>query len=56
MIEGLTAERIVVLLTQNSIPFTEVTPHRASLEQAYLELTREAVTLQFKSQSRGRQS
>jgi ABC-2 type transport system ATP-binding protein len=56
MIEGLTAERIVVLLTQNSIPFTEVTPHRASLEQAYLELTRESVTLQFKSQSRERQS
>ena len=43
MIEGLTAERLVVLLTQNSIPFTEVTPHRASLEQAYLELTRESV-------------
>jgi ABC-2 type transport system ATP-binding protein len=43
MIEGLTAERIVVLLTQNAIPFTEVTPHRASLEQAYLELTRESV-------------
>jgi ABC-2 type transport system ATP-binding protein len=50
MIEGLTAERIVVLLTQNSIPFTEVTPHRASLEQAYLELTRESVDF------RGRQS
>jgi ABC-2 type transport system ATP-binding protein len=32
-----------VLLTQNAIPFTEVTPHRASLEQAYLELTRESV-------------
>jgi ABC-2 type transport system ATP-binding protein len=43
MINGLTAERIVVLLTQNAIPFTEVTPHRASLEQAYLELTRESV-------------
>jgi ABC-2 type transport system ATP-binding protein len=50
MIEGLTAERIVVLLTQDSIPFTEVTPHRASLEQAYLELTRESVDF------RGRQS
>jgi ABC-2 type transport system ATP-binding protein len=50
MIEGLTAERIVVLLTQNSIPFTEVTPHRASLEQAYLDLTRESVDF------RGRQS
>jgi len=50
MIEGLTAERIVVLLTRDSIPFTEVTPHRASLEQAYLELTRESVDF------RGRQS
>jgi ABC-2 type transport system ATP-binding protein len=50
MIEGLPAERIVVLLTRNAIPFTEVTPHRASLEQAYLELTRESVDF------RGRQS
>jgi ABC-2 type transport system ATP-binding protein len=39
----LSAERIVALLTGHGVPFAEVSAHRASLEQAYLELTREAV-------------
>jgi ABC-2 type transport system ATP-binding protein len=43
MISGLPAERVVALLTENSIPFAEVTAHRATLEQAYMELTRDAV-------------
>ncbi len=43
MISGLPAERVVALLTENSIPFAEVTAHRATLEEAYLELTRDAV-------------
>jgi ABC-2 type transport system ATP-binding protein len=42
-INGISSERTVVLLTQHAIPFTEVTPHRASLEEAYLELTRTSV-------------
>jgi ABC-2 type transport system ATP-binding protein len=42
-VDGLTAARVVALLTENTVPFTEVTAHRASLEEAYMELTREAV-------------
>ena len=42
-IKGLPAERAVVLLSEHAIPFAEVTAHRATLEQAYLELTKDAV-------------
>jgi ABC-2 type transport system ATP-binding protein len=42
-ISGLPAERIVGLLTEHRLPFTEVAAHRASLEEAYMELTRNAV-------------
>jgi ABC-2 type transport system ATP-binding protein len=42
-IANLPAERIVALLTTHRIPFTEVSAHRASLEEAYMELTRDAV-------------
>jgi ABC-2 type transport system ATP-binding protein len=42
-VRDLSAERIVALLTGNAVPFAEVSAHRASLEEAYLELTREAV-------------
>ena len=42
-ISGLSSERIVELLAGNTIPFTEVSPHRASLEEAYMELTRDSV-------------
>ncbi|HLK00983.1 MAG TPA: ATP-binding cassette domain-containing protein [Streptosporangiaceae bacterium] len=41
-ISGFSAERTVRLLTRNSIPFSEVSAHRASLEEAYMELTRDA--------------
>jgi len=37
------AEQIVAALTDSRIPFTEVAAHRASLEEAYMELTRDAV-------------
>jgi ABC-2 type transport system ATP-binding protein len=40
---GLAAERAVVLLSGNGIPFTEVTPQRATLEDAYMQLTRDTV-------------
>lgn len=40
---GLTAAAVVALLTDNAVPFTEIAAHRASLEEAYMELTREAV-------------
>jgi ABC-2 type transport system ATP-binding protein len=42
-ISNLSAERIVALLSGNAIPFSEVSPHRASLEEAYMELTRDSV-------------
>jgi hypothetical protein len=40
---GLTSETTISVLTSNSIPFSEVTTHRATLEEAYMELTRESV-------------
>jgi len=42
-IKGLSAERTVAALTTAQIPFSEVSAYRATLEQAYMELTREAV-------------
>ena len=39
---GLTAEAMIKLLSDNGVPFSEVSAHRASLEEAYLELTRDA--------------
>ncbi|HEX5404987.1 MAG TPA: ATP-binding cassette domain-containing protein [Pseudonocardiaceae bacterium] len=42
-VSGLIAERIVAVLGDNAVPFAEVTAHRASLEEAYMELTRDAV-------------
>ena len=42
-VSGLSAERIVTLLSGRAVPFSEVSAHRASLETAYLELTRDAV-------------
>jgi ABC-2 type transport system ATP-binding protein len=40
---GLPADRVVELLGGKGIPFSEVSAHRATLEEAYLELTRDAV-------------
>jgi ABC-2 type transport system ATP-binding protein len=42
-ISGLAAGKAVALLGENAVPFSEVTAHRATLEEAYLELTRDAV-------------
>ncbi|MBB4907515.1 ABC transporter ATP-binding protein [Actinophytocola algeriensis] len=43
---GLTSGAVVALLTDNAVPFTEIAAHRASLEEAYMELTRDAVEFQ----------
>ncbi len=43
LISGLLAERVVALLAGKGVPFSEVSAHRATLEQAYMELTRDAV-------------
>jgi ABC-2 type transport system ATP-binding protein len=50
-VSGLDAERIVALLGQNAVPFSEVSAHRASLEEAYMELTRDAV--EFRAEPAG---
>ena len=42
-VSGLAAERVVALLGENRVPFSEVAAHRPTLEEAYLELTRDAV-------------
>jgi ABC-2 type transport system ATP-binding protein len=43
IISGLPTEHIVALLNANAVPFSEVAAHRATLEEAYLDLTRDAV-------------
>jgi ABC-2 type transport system ATP-binding protein len=50
-ISDLPAERIVALLTGAGVGFSEVSAHRASLEEAYMELTRDAV--EFRAQATG---
>jgi ABC-2 type transport system ATP-binding protein len=42
-VAGLPADRVVMLLSASAVPFSEVSAHRATLEDVYLELTREAV-------------
>jgi ABC-2 type transport system ATP-binding protein len=42
-VSSLSSERVVAALTSHAIPFSEVSAHRATLEQAYMELTRESV-------------
>jgi len=52
-ITNLPTERVVALLTTHRIPFTEVSAHRATLEEAYMELTRDAVEYRSASQDHG---
>jgi ABC-2 type transport system ATP-binding protein len=42
-VSGLASAAIVSLLTGQAVPFAEVSAHRASLEEAYLDLTKDAV-------------
>jgi ABC-2 type transport system ATP-binding protein len=42
-VSGLPAERVVTVLGASGVPFAEVAAYRATLEEAYMELTREAV-------------
>ncbi len=41
-VSDLSSQRVVAALTEHAIPFSEVTAHRATLEQAYMELTGES--------------
>ncbi|MEW9528243.1 ABC transporter ATP-binding protein [Microbispora sp. NPDC049125] len=42
-VSGLGAGEVVALLGAGAVPFSEVSAHRATLEEAYMELTRDAV-------------
>jgi ABC-2 type transport system ATP-binding protein len=42
-VSDLSSERVVAILTSHAIPFSQVTAHRATLEQAYMELAHESV-------------
>ena len=50
-VSGLAAERVVALLGGRGVAFSEVSAHRATLEEAYMELTRDAV--QFRAAAAG---
>ena len=42
-VHGLEGERIAALLTEHRLPFGELRQHRATLEEAYMDLTQHAV-------------
>ncbi len=42
-VSGLPAERVVAVLNEAGVGFSEVSAHRATLEEAYMEMTRDAV-------------
>jgi ABC-2 type transport system ATP-binding protein len=48
-VSGLAAEQVVARLNESGVGFSEVSAHRATLEEAYMELTRDAV--EFRAQS-----
>jgi ABC-2 type transport system ATP-binding protein len=53
-VSGLPAQRIAELLGQHSVPFSELAGHRASLEEAYMELTADAV--EFRAMAAGQEA
>jgi len=48
-VSGLASEQVVTRLSESGVGFSEISAHRASLEEAYMELTRDAV--EFRAQS-----
>lgn len=50
-IAGIAAEQVVAVLGESAVPFSEVSPHRATLEEAYMDLTRDAVEFRAPSGS-----
>jgi ABC-2 type transport system ATP-binding protein len=52
-VAGLAAERIVALLGESAVAFSEVSAHRATLEEAYMELTRDAVEFRASAAEEG---
>jgi ABC-2 type transport system ATP-binding protein len=53
-VSGLAAEKVIAVLGGAEVPFSEVSTRRVSLEEAYLELTRDAV--EFRAGSSGDRS
>jgi ABC-2 type transport system ATP-binding protein len=53
-ISGLAADRIAALLGEMTVPFSELSAHRATLEEAYMELTRDAV--EFRAEPAGQET
>jgi ABC-2 type transport system ATP-binding protein len=53
-VTGLTPERVIKLLNENGLPFSEIAAYRASLEEAYMDLTRDAV--EFAAHTRSREA
>jgi ABC-2 type transport system ATP-binding protein len=47
-VSGLAAEHVVARLSESGVGFSEISAHRATLEEAYMELTRDAV--EFRAQ------
>jgi ABC-2 type transport system ATP-binding protein len=54
-VAGLAAEKIVALLGESGVAFSEVSAHRATLEEAYMELTRDAVEFRASAAGEGPQ-
>ncbi|MER5917270.1 ATP-binding cassette domain-containing protein [Streptomyces sp. NPDC001982] len=42
-VAGLAPEQVIAALSRRNLPFSHVSSHRATLEEAYMELTRDAV-------------
>ena len=42
-VDGLPGDRVAALLTEAAVPFSELRRHRATLEEAYMDLTRGAI-------------
>jgi ABC-2 type transport system ATP-binding protein len=42
-VSGLSSQQVIALLSTNKVPFSEVAAHRATLEEAYMELTKHDV-------------
>jgi len=42
-VTGLAAQQVVAVLGEAALPFSEVSAHRATLEEAYMDLTRDSV-------------
>ncbi|MCW6010170.1 ATP-binding cassette domain-containing protein, partial [Micromonospora sp. CPCC 205371] len=52
-VTGMPPARIVTLLSEHQVPFSEVSAHRASLEEAYMDLTKDSAEYRSPVDGRG---